>query len=92
MGYNDKQRKEAVRSRLQNIIDDPKPDYPKPRNNGFVAIKINGKKTTIFLEPYRKNITQWRVTINGKLFSEHCGMTQVYEELARLNPPARNLI
>lgn len=88
--FNDKQRKAAVRSRLQAMLDRPKPDYPEPRKIGRLVLNVNGKRTTVILEPYIKNITQWRVTINGVLFNKHCGMSKVYEELARLNPPARN--
>jgi hypothetical protein len=88
--YTKSQREEAVKSRLQGIIDGPRPDYPEPRRTGYLISKINGRKVVVLLEPYKRNITQWRVTIDGKLFSEHCGMSQVYEELARLNPPARN--
>lgn len=90
MKYNDRQRKAAVRSRHQKIIDGPKPDYPEPRKTGRIISNINGKRVVVILEPYSRNITQWRVTINGKLFNEHCGMGKVYQELARLNPPARN--
>ena len=88
--YIANQRRAAVRSRLEHIVNGPKPDYPEQRKSGKMVILINGIKTVVLLEPYRRNITQWKVTINGKLFSEHCGMRRVYEELARLNPPARN--
>ena len=88
--YSDKQREAAIRNRLKNIIDQPKPDYPEQRKPGYITTKINGIKVIVLLEPYAKNVTQWKVTINGELFSKHCGMNQVYRELARLNPPARN--
>ena len=82
--YKDSRRKEANRVRFENIINNPKPDYPEPRKTGRIISNINGKRIVVVLEPYIRNITQWVVTINGELFSEHCGMGKVYEELARL--------
>jgi len=90
MKYTDKQRESAVRSRLRNIIDSPSPDYSERRKPSYIVTKINKRKVIVLLEPYERNITQWRVTINGELFSDHCGMTEVYKELARRNPPASN--
>jgi len=90
MKYSDSQRKEAVRSRLQSIVDSPPPDYPEPRKKSYMAMNVNSIKTTVILEPYRCNITQWVVTINGKKITKPMGMNRVYRELAKLNPPARN--
>lgn len=90
MKYTDKQREAAVLARLENIMGHPRQDYQEPRKPGYITTKINGVKVVVLLEPHKKNITQWKVTINGELFSEKCGMNQVYRELARLNPPARN--
>lgn len=53
-------------------------------------MELNGKTTIVDLKPCGTNITQWKVFINGILFSGKCGMNQVYRELARINPPARN--
>lgn len=88
--YTDQQRKLAVKSRLQKIMDGPRPSYPEPRKTGKILIDLNGRKTEVDLAPIDGHIAQWIVTINGKKYKEPMGMTAVYKELARLNPPARN--
>ncbi len=62
---------------------------PQARNPGFLVMQQNGVWTFANWTP-AGTIEQWRVKFNSELFSEKCGMNQVYRELARLNPPARN--
>ena len=91
MKYTDQQRAKAVKIRLANIMKKPAPDYPEPRKPGKIVIEINGIKTIVDLKPHPRHIAQWVVTINGKIWKRKAGMNKVWREIARLNPPARNL-
>jgi hypothetical protein len=88
--YTDQQRILAVKSRLKKIMDGPRPDCPEPRKPGKISMELNGRKTEVDLLPIGSHVAQWSVTINGKKYQEPMGMTAVYKEIARLNPPARN--
>ena len=88
--YTDYNRKKSQEARFKNMLSVER-DYPPPRPDGELYLRLNGKETYIYLEP-AGNIAQWKSTINGVLFMECAGMHHVYRELAFINPPARNFI
>ena len=79
----------GVEAKLQNMLAHVV-DYPQDRTDGELYLQLNGKETYVYLEP-NGNCTQWRSTVNGVLFKERSGMTKVYSEVARLNPPLMSI-
>ena len=88
---NKKKSANFVNARLLHILERPPPDYPTalPDHRGQIIIKNFdfGESETVIDLFKTSNITQYRVEINGVLWSSKAGMNKIHAEIRRINPP-----
>lgn len=83
----------ALRTRALNRMQQPARDAIPQREPGTLLLIVNGQRFDVDLQPNRRNVRRWNVTINGQPWRT-AGLEQVWRELQRRLVPmlgARNL-